>query len=212
MARTEPTRMPELMSRDRAALDAFLDSVVLAHVGLVGDDGVPVVIPTVLARWGDRVVIHGSTGSRWMRRAATGVPVSVSLAAIDGVVVARSAFESSLMYSSAVLFGSLAELEGQEKGDALDVLTERLIPGRTAEVRRPTVKELAATLLLAMPISQWSLRLSDGWPEDDPADVAGLAWGGQVRFDPGPRRIEAAPDLRPGIPVPPSVHAISGVR
>ena len=211
MPRTEPTRLPELMSHDRDELDALLRSTALAHVGLVVD-GHPVVIPTAAAAWGDRLLIHGSTGSTWMRLIADGAPVCVSIAAIDGIVVARSAFESAVIYRSAVLFGEFTALEGPEKEEALDVLTERLLPGRTAELRRPSSRELAATLLLAMPIREWSLRSLDDWPEDPADDVAGPAWAGQLRFGPPITTVVPAPDLRAGIPVPASVGAVAGVR
>src|SRR5262245_32396927 len=111
MTRTEPTRLPALMSRDRAALDALLASTVVGHIGFV-DDGQPVVLPTAGRRWGGQPVIHGSTGSRWMRTIAAGAPVCVSVTAVDGVLVARSAFESALLYRSAVLFGSFGPVGG----------------------------------------------------------------------------------------------------
>lgn len=212
MEPTVPARMPEKMSRDRAALDALLASTVLAHVALVADDGTPAVVPTAAVAWDDRLLVHGSTGSRWMRRVAEGVPVAVSVAAIDGVVVARSAFESSLVYRSAVLHGRFERLEGEEKEAALDVVTERLVPGRTVEVRRPTRRELSATMLLAMPIGTWSLRVSDAWPDDPDDDVAGDAWAGIVRFGAPPTAAHPAPDLRAGLPVPASVDRITGVR
>ncbi|WP_030484390.1 pyridoxamine 5'-phosphate oxidase family protein [Nocardioides aequoreus] len=212
MEPTVPARMPEKMSRDRAELDALLASTVLAHVALVDDDGAPVVIPTAAVAWGDRLLVHGSTGSRWMRRVAQGAPVAVSVAAIDGVVVARSAFESSLVYRSAVLRGRFTRLQGEDKESALDAVTERLLPGRTQEVRRSTRRELAATMLLAMPIESWTLRVSEGWPDDPDDDVAGPAWAGVVRLGTPPTSVHAAPDLRDDIGVPPSVGRITGVR
>jgi uncharacterized protein len=212
MSRTAATRMPEMMSADRADLDALLDRTVLGHFAFADEDGSPVALPSVLVRWEDRILTHGSTGSRWLRRIAAGVPVAVSVATVDGIVVARSAYESSLLYRSAVLFGSFAALDGEAKLAALDVLTDRLLPGRTAEVRRPTAKELAATTMLAMPIGEWSLRRSDGWPEDPDSDVAGPAWAGHIRFGAPPATLEAAPDLRPGIGVPPSAGRAGGIR
>ncbi|ONH32973.1 pyridoxamine 5'-phosphate oxidase family protein [Pseudofrankia asymbiotica] len=211
MPRTEPTRLPELMSHDRADLDRLLASTVLGHVGFV-DDGHPVVLPTAVIRWDDQLVIHGSTGSRWLRAIATGRPVSVSVAAIDGVLVARSAFESALLYRSAVLFGAFTPITGPDKETALDVLTDRITPGRVAELRRPTTRELAATLLLAMPIRQWSMRVLDDWPHDPADDVAGPAWAGHVRFGAPPLTALDAPDLRPGIPPPTSATAITGIH
>jgi nitroimidazol reductase NimA-like FMN-containing flavoprotein (pyridoxamine 5'-phosphate oxidase superfamily) len=199
------------MSLDRGDLDALLDSTVLAHIAFV-DDGTPAILPTAVARWGDRLLTHGSTGSRWMRRVAAGVPVAVSVAVVEGVVVARSAFESSLLYTSAVLFGQFRPLDEAEHEAALDVLTDRVLPGRTSEVRRPTRRELAATLVLAMPIDTWSLRRSDGWPEDPEEDVAGPAWAGHLRYGPPPVSRSPAPDLRPGTPEPGSLDRVSGVR
>ena len=207
MPNTSMTRMPEKAVRDRAQLDALIDQQYVAHVGLVrGSD--PLVIPTAVARDADRVLIHGSTGSAWMRLLADGAGACVTITSLGAVVVARSAFESSFHYRSAVLFGRFTAVEGAEKHAALDVIVEKLIPGRLDEVRASTDKELAATLVLAMPIEQWSLRVSEQWPEDPAEDVAGDAWAGVVPLrttsdDPLP-----APDLRAGIPVPASVERL----
>jgi nitroimidazol reductase NimA-like FMN-containing flavoprotein (pyridoxamine 5'-phosphate oxidase superfamily) len=202
MTRTEITRLREKGSSDRAALDALLDDCILGHFGLIAD-GHPVVIPTAIVRDGDRVLAHGSTGSRWMRLIAAGAPTCLTVTALDGVVVARSAFESSLHYRSAVLFGTCAPVIDVDH--ALDVITERLIPGRAAEIRRPRKAELAATLVLALPISEWSLKVSDGWPEDPDDDVADDAWAGVVPMTRSYAAPRPAPDLRAGIDVPPSV-------
>jgi len=195
------------MSTDRAQLEALLDDTVLAHIGFVSD-GHPVVIPTGVCRIGDQVFAHGSTGSRWMRLLATGVPVSVSIAAVDGIVVARSTFESSLHYRSAVLFGSFAAVAADEKLAALDAFVERLLPGRTSEVRPSTRKEIAATSMLALTIESWSLRISAGWPEDGDDDLAGDSWAGVVPIEHQTRAPLAAPDLRDGIAIPPSVERL----
>jgi hypothetical protein len=143
-----------------------------------------------------------------MRRLAGGVPTALAVTSYDGLVVARSAFESSIRYRSAVVFGSCTPVT-EEKERVLDLVTDRLLPGRLAEVRRHTAAELAATLVLSLPIEDWSLRISDGWPEDGPDDVAGTAWAGVVPLvadwgDPLP-----APDLADGIDVPPSVRRLS---
>jgi len=200
-----------MMSADRADLDALLDRTVLGHVAFADEDGSPVALPSMIVRWDDQLLTHGSTGSRWLRRIGTGVPVAVSVATLDGIVVARSAYESSLLYCSAVLFGSFSPLDGAAKLAALDFVTDRLLPGRTAEVRRPSTKELAATTMLAMPIGEWSLRRSDGWPEDPDSDVQGPAWAGHIRFGVPPATVASAPDLRPGITVPPSAGRVYGI-
>ena len=203
--RTQVTRLREKVRTDRAELDALLDATLLGHFGLVDAEGRPMVIPTAIVRDGDRVLLHGSTGSHWMRTLAGGAPTCLTVTALDGYVVARSAFESSLHYRSAVLFGSCARVPDDEVEAALDRITERLLPGRTAEVRRPQRKELEATLVLALPIEEWSLKVSDGWPDDPAEDVAGDAWGGVVPLVSGYGAPRAAPDLRDGIGVPASV-------
>lgn len=202
--RTTVSRLREKQRTDRTELDALLDAVRVGHVGIVRG-GTPVVLPTAVVRDGDRVLMHGSTGSPWMRAVAAGAPVSLAVTAVDALVVARSAFESSLRYRSAVLFGRCTVLGIGEKAAALDAITEALIPGRVTELRRPTEKELAATLVLALPIETWSLKVSDGWPDDDPADVAGDAWAGVVPMRTAYAAPLAAPDLRADVPVPPSV-------
>jgi uncharacterized protein len=202
---TEMTRMPEKGVRDLEQLHALLDSQYVAHVGLVRD-GRPLVVPTGIARDGDALILHGSTGSGWMRQLAGGADACVTVTSLHGIVVARSAFESSFRYRSAVLFGRFTPLEGEEKRAALDVVVEHFIPGRTGEVRASTPKELAATLVLAMPIETWSLRVSESWPEDEPSDVAGDAWAGVVPMTTRFGVPSAAPDLRDGIGVPDSVR------
>jgi nitroimidazol reductase NimA-like FMN-containing flavoprotein (pyridoxamine 5'-phosphate oxidase superfamily) len=209
MSRTTITRLAGKASRDRAELDQLLDTVHIGHFAIVGADGHPVALPTATVRDGDRVLVHGSTGSKWLRRLATGSPTSLAVTSFDGLVVARSAFESSMRYRSAVLFGQCAAItDPDEKARALDVITDGLIPGRSAEVRASTAKELAAVLVLALPIDEWSLKVSEGWPDDPDDDVAGPAWAGvlpvvQHYGDPVP-----APDLRAGVDVPDSVRTL----
>jgi nitroimidazol reductase NimA-like FMN-containing flavoprotein (pyridoxamine 5'-phosphate oxidase superfamily) len=206
---TAVTRLREKQRGDRAGLDALLDATHVGHFGLVRG-GEPVVLPTAVVRDRDRVLLHGSTGSPWLRQLAAGAPTSLAVTALDAVIVARSAFESSLRYRSAVLFGRCTALSGPDKLRAMDLITDTLIPGRVAELRRPTDKELAATLVLALPIERWSLKVSDGWPEDEPGDVAGDAWAGVVPLVPRYGGPVPAPDLRAGIPVPASVARLAG--
>lgn len=201
-------RMPEKMSEARAALDELFASSVLAHIALIVDDR-PVVFPTAFAVIDNQLVIHGSTGSRWMR-AIEGQDVTVEVTKIDAIVVARSTFESSVNYRSAMVFGRFVAVPGEEKSALLDALSDRLIPRRSSEVRASLKKELAATAILAMPIDEWSLRVSEGWAEDGDEDIAGDSWGGVVNFGPPSATIVAAPDLRAGIPVPASVRELAG--
>jgi uncharacterized protein len=210
--RVRPTRMPDRVSADQAALHRLLADVPVGHVGFVTEEGQPFVLPTAIARDGAGVLLHGSTGSRWMRLIATGIPVSLAVTALDGMLVARSAFESSMHYRSAVLFGCCTALDGEQKLSALDVLTDALIPGRVAEVRRPSARELAATLVLRMTVEDWSIKVSDGEPDDLAEDVAGDAWAGVVPLVARYAEARDAPDLRPGIEVPVSVRRLQQPR
>ncbi|MFT4109125.1 pyridoxamine 5'-phosphate oxidase family protein [Propionicimonas sp.] len=204
-----PTRMADRTSTDHAELDALLDEVLVAHIGLSLEEG-PLVIPTGFARAGDRLLFHGSTGSRWMRALADGAPACVTVTALDAIKVARSGFESGMRYRSACLFGTCTMLTGDEAVRALDAFTDRVLPGRTGEIRPSTGKELAATMTLALPIAEWSLKTADGFPEDPDSDIAGEAWAGVVPLVTGYGDPVPSPDLRAGIEVPASVHRLIG--
>jgi nitroimidazol reductase NimA-like FMN-containing flavoprotein (pyridoxamine 5'-phosphate oxidase superfamily) len=207
---TRISRLSEKQDGSRSALNALLDSTPLATVALVRD-GHPVIFPTGFARIDDQLVIHGSTGSPWLRALATGVAAAVSVTMLDGVVVARSAFESSFHYRSAALFGVFTPVPDDQKAGLLNTLTDAFIPGRVAELRVSNRKELAATLALRMPIGDdnWSLKVSAGWPEDPDEDVAGQAWAGVVPMTVAYGAPLPAPDLTAGIPVPPSVRTMT---
>jgi len=199
--RTRIRRLPEKAVDDVAALHAVLDASRVAHVGFVDEDGHPVVVPTGAARSGDRLLLHGSTGSRMYRRLAEGVEVCVTLTLLDGMVLARSAFESSMHYRSAMVFGVATPVPEDEKVAALRAMSEAWLPGRWDTLRPPTAKELAATMVLALPLVEWSVKVSDGPPDDAPEDLDAPVWAGVLPIvtwygDPVP-----APDLR-GTPNP----------
>lgn len=208
---TRVTRLDEKQSTSREGLDDLLDSVPLATIALVRD-GHPVVFPIGFARIGDEVVIHGSTGSPWLRALAAGASTAVSVSALDGVVVARSSFESSFRYRSATLFGAFELIADDAKVRYMDALTDRFIPGRSAELRASTRKELAATMALRLGIGDdnWSLKVSNGWPEDSDEDVAAGGWAGVVPLAMHYGAPVAAPDVPTGTPVPPSVRGMTG--
>ena len=206
--RAVPTRKPQrLADADWPALDRLLRDSPVVHVAFV-ESGQPRVMPIAAACERDSVLLHGSTGSRWLRLLATGVPMSLAVTALDGLVVARSAFESSMHYRSAVLFGRCAPVAEGEEEHALDVLTDALIPNRVAEVRRPTTRELAATLVLRMTVEEFSMKVSDGWPADPEDDVQGSAWAGVLPAQVTYQRALPAPNLRDGIDLPPSVRSL----
>ncbi len=199
-------RLPEYQSEERADLDAILDDAVVAHLAVVRD-GHPLVLPFACARDDDALLLHGSTGAGALR-AGAGAEVCVAVTHLDGLVVARSLFESSVHYRSAVVFGVAEVLDGEAKEQALKALSDHLIPGRSEELRDNSRKEVAATLVLRVPLTRWSVKIgrSDAHdPDDDePRDV----WAGVVPWaiaaaDPVP-----APDVPPGVAVPASVHGV----
>jgi nitroimidazol reductase NimA-like FMN-containing flavoprotein (pyridoxamine 5'-phosphate oxidase superfamily) len=196
--------MPEkFVAPDAAALATLVRDARVGHFAFV-EDGQPRIVPIAIVTEGAHILLHGSTGSHWLRLLATGVPVALSVTAIDALSVARSAFESSMNYRSAVLFGRCAPVD--DPVTALDLVTEGLIPGRVAELRPHSAKEVAATLVLRMTIDEWTLKVSDGWPQDDPADAAGPAWAGLLPVRTGFTDARPTPDLAQGIPLPASVR------
>lgn len=173
--RTRLRRLPELAVGDRAGLDSLLDEALVAHVGIVDAQG-PAVLPMACARDGESLLVHGSTGSRLVRALSQGAPSCTTVTVLDGAIYARSAFSSSMRYRSAMVYGAYRPVADQLR--ALRVLTEQLLPGRWAELRAPSAKELAGTLVLAVPLREWSLKVSDGWPEDEPGDLDEPVWAG----------------------------------
>lgn len=209
--RTQVRRLPEKAVHDVTSLHAVLDAAHVAHVAVV-EDGQPFVIPMACARDGDRLLLHGSTASRLMTTLAAGGPTCATVTLLDGLVYARSAFESSMHYRSATILGSATKVPAEDALDAVRVLTEHLLPGRWDELRAPTRKELAATLVVALPLTEWSLKVSDGPPSDPAEDLAAPVWAGVL-----PLRLAAgtpvdAPDLGPGRPVPAYVGNVLPTR
>jgi uncharacterized protein len=202
-SRTTVRRLPELQQHGREDLDAILDAGVVAHVAVV-DAGQPYALPMAYVRDGDRLLLHGSTASRLMRTLADGASTCVTVTHLDGLVVARSAFESSMHYRSAMVLGRAQVVDDPE--EALARFTDGLLPGRWQEVRPVRAKELAATRVIALPIEEWSVKVSADDPEDPDEDRALDVWAGVlpaalVYGEPRP-----SADLRPGIPVPASVE------
>jgi nitroimidazol reductase NimA-like FMN-containing flavoprotein (pyridoxamine 5'-phosphate oxidase superfamily) len=178
--RTRVRRIPEKAVADRAVLHDVLDAGLVAHVGIVDETGQPFVVPVAYARDGDRLIIHGSTGSRLFRLLADGAPACLTVTLLDGLVLARSAFESSMNYRGAMVLGSCTVLDGDERDHALRLISDHLLPGRWDDIRPPSRKELAATLVLALPLDEASVKVSDKQPEDDPQDLDRPVWGGRV--------------------------------
>jgi uncharacterized protein len=172
-------REPQRGRYDRQTIDAILDEALICHLGFEVD-GQPYVIPTLHARVGDEVYVHGSAASRMLRHLSTGVRVCVTVTLLDGLVLARSIFNHSVNYRSVVLLGTARLVGDAEKATALHALTEQLAPGRWDEARQPTAQELKATWILALPIDEASAKVRSGPPEDDPEDENLPVWAGVV--------------------------------
>jgi uncharacterized protein len=200
--RTKLRRVPKRGAHDRGTIDAILDEALISHVGFV-HDGKPAVIPTLHARVGDEVLLHGSAASRMLRALGAGVDVCLTATLVDGLVLARSAFHHSMNYRSVVLYGTATPVTGDDELErALEVFTEKLVPGRWADVRWPTKQELKGTAVLALPIAEGSAKVRTGPPIDDDEDYELDVWAGVVPLRLTPSAAVPDPQLRDGIPQP----------
>jgi uncharacterized protein len=195
-ARTRIRRAPERAATDRQELYDLLDAERICHLGVIVD-GAPRVIPTGYARHGDTLYLHGSTGATSLRASEICVTVTV----LDGLVLARSVFHHSMNYRSAVIYGRpRAVTDPSEKIAALRALVEHLTPGRWDVARGPNRKELAATAVLALPLTEASVKRRQGPPKDDEEDHALDVWAGEVPVTRSYGPPVPDPALRPGIP------------
>lgn len=205
-SRVRVRRIPKNARYDRESIHRVLDRGQIAHVSFVAD-GQPYCIPTLYARVGDEVLIHGSSASRMLKLLAAGVPACVTVTILDGWVLARSAFETSANYDSAVLLGSFRQVSSdQEKLAALEAFMNGVLPGRWDEVRPPSRQELKGTAILALPIGEASVKTRCGPPDDDDSpDAERDTWAGviPVRYGYGPP--DPSPGLRAGVALSPSV-------
>ncbi|WP_037856478.1 pyridoxamine 5'-phosphate oxidase family protein [Streptomyces sp. NRRL S-340] len=203
--RTVPTRSAQKASYDKELVHAILDEAYVCHLGFVRD-GAPVVLPTLYGRVGERLYVHGSTGSRPLRMAGQadpGLPVCLTVTHVDGLVLARSAFHHSVNYRSVVVHGTAHQVtDPDEKRMALDALVDHVVPGRSADSRPGNAKELAATAVLRLDLTEVSAKLRTGGANDEPEDLALPHWAGVVPV----RRTYGAPlpeaDLAPGTEIP----------
>jgi nitroimidazol reductase NimA-like FMN-containing flavoprotein (pyridoxamine 5'-phosphate oxidase superfamily) len=197
--RTRVRRVPSRADYSRATLDAILDEALVAHLGFAIDRQ-PYVIPTLHARVGDLVYVHGSSASRAIRSVAGGVPACLTVTLLDGLVLARSAFHHSMNYRSAVVLGEARAVEGpDERLEALEAFTERLVPGRWDEVRPPSAQELKGTRVLALDLREASAKVRTGPPVDDDEDYALDVWAGVIPLSVAAGPPVADPKLTPGI-------------
>jgi len=176
--RTRIHRLPERGNYDRATIDAILDEALICHVGFVVE-GRPVVIPTIHARVGDHLYFHGSPAAGMLRTLRGGLDACVTVTLLDGLVLARSAFHSSMNYRSVVVFGKAEEVSDRdEKLRVLEALVEHVCRGRSADARGPSEMELKQTLVLRVPIDEASAKIRTGPPKDDAEDYGLPIWAG----------------------------------
>lgn len=203
-------RHPERGTTDLESLRELLDSQLIGTLSTVVD-GLPWSVPMLFARDGDTVLLHGSTGAGALRHVAAGAPATFCVATVDALVVAATTFSSSANYRSAVVRGRLTNLTGAAKADALDRFSEKLLPGRTGEVRAMSAKELAATQAMALPIEdgRWLMKVRNGPPStNEEAEAEPDVWAGIVPLTSGYGAPEAA-DWSRETPVPASVRALT---
>ena len=197
--RSRVRRHPERGSHDRALVHAILDEALVCHVGLIVD-GRPLVIPMAYGREGDRLFLHGAVASRLLRSLAGGVEACVTVTLLDGLVLARSTFSSSLNYRSVVAFGRASRVEGEaERRRALELIVEHLIPGRTAEARSANPAELGATEVVEFAIEEATAKVRSGPPKEPEDDLALPVWAGVIPATLAWGAPEPAPNLRGGI-------------
>lgn len=195
-------RLPERASYDKKIIYQILDEALICHVGFATENQ-PFVIPTIHARRGDTLLLHGATTSRLIKHVQAGNPLCVETTLLDGLVIARAVFHNSMNYRSVVLFGRGRLLaDADEKYEALRALTERVYPGRWDDSREPNAKELRATSVVEMDIEAASAKLRAGGPKDDAEDYAGAWWAGVIPLEQKFHAPVNDEKLRAGIPVP----------
>jgi hypothetical protein len=201
-------RVSERGHYDAATVDAILDEALICHVAFVHRDGHPMVIPTLHARDGDRLLLHASTGSRLALLATAGpVPVSVAATLVDGIVLARSAFHHSMNYRSVVVVGTASAVTTDAaKRAALERFTNHVVPGRADAVRGPNQRELAATAVLSLDLAEASAKVRTGGVNDEPEDMDLSVWAGvlPLQLVAGDPQADAA--LAASVPLPAHVR------
>ena len=199
--RTTLRRHRERGMTDRADLYAVLDAGLICHLGVISG-GVPMVLPTAFGRDGDTLYVHGSSANGAFG-AADGQQVCVTVTHLDGLVCARSVFTHSVNYRSAIVFGTATMVRDEdERWQALRAITNHLIPGRWAAARQPTRKEMAATSVLSVPLTEASVKIRTGMPKDEPEDLGLDVWAGVLPVAVTFGEPEPDPLLREEIPVP----------
>ena len=197
---------------DRDAVNAILDEAMICHVGFISD-GSPFVIPTIHARVGDALYFHGSPATRMMRLMENGTEVCVTVTLVDGIVAARSVFNHSLGFRSAMVVGLSRLVDSpEERAVALEAITEAVLPGRWAEARLPSRNEDKGTLVVAVPIEEFSVKVRGTEVADEPEDYALPIWAGAIPLSTLVGVAEPDPRLADGIDIPESVRRFTNAE
>jgi uncharacterized protein len=203
--RTVPSRARERAAYDQETVHSILDAAYLCHLGFIRD-GAPVVLPTLFGRVGERLYVHGSTGSRPLRAtgaADPGLAVCLTVTHVDGLVLARSAFHHSMNYRSVVVHGiARAVTDPEERRIALDALVDQVVPGRSKDSRPADAKELAATAVIRLDLDEVSAKIRTGGPNDAPEDLSLPYWAGVIPLTRGHAAPVPSDDLDPAVQVP----------
>ncbi len=201
--RTRIKRVAENARYDRDTIEAILDAAIVCHLGFL-QEGQPFVIPTLHARIGADVYVHGSAASRALRTLREGIDACLTVTLLDGIVLARSVFEHSVNYRSVVVLGRAAQVDhAEEKRAALQAFTEKLLPGRWVDARQPTAKELKATAVLRLPLDEASAKVRSGPPDDGGTPDAELdVWAGVIPLVVHALPPVPDPSLKPGVVLP----------
>ncbi|MBT0768780.1 pyridoxamine 5'-phosphate oxidase family protein [Kineosporia sp. J2-2] len=207
--RTRVNRGKKRARTDRSDLYDVLDAGLVCHLGVVVD-GAPMVVPTAYGRIGDTLYLHGSTGARSLR---AGGEVCVTVTLVDGLVLARSVFHHSMNYRSAMVYGQVRRVDDPAEREAgLTAIVDHAVPGQWAYARRPSTKELAATIVLALSLEEASVKARSGAPVDDDADYDLPVWAGVVPVAQVRQDVEPDPRLAEGITVPAHIRAAAGAE
>jgi nitroimidazol reductase NimA-like FMN-containing flavoprotein (pyridoxamine 5'-phosphate oxidase superfamily) len=205
--RTRVYRKPGRGSYDRDLVHAILDEALTCHVGFV-QDGQPYVIPTIHARAGETLFLHGAKGNRMLKELTDDTPCCVTVTLVDGVVLARAALHHSLNYRSVMVLGTAREVtDPGEKADALRAVVEHIAPGRPDGTRGADATDLKSTKVLALPIEEASAKVRTGPPIDEEADMDLPYWAGVLPLELSTGDPVTAPDLVEDLPVPDHVKA-----
>lgn len=202
--RSKIKRAPKRGHYDKETIYKILDASQICHVAFMHHDK-PVSIPTIFGRDGDKIYVHGATVSRLIVELEKGIDMSLSVAHVDGLILARSAFHHSMNYRSVVVFGKATQVPEERKNAALKAISDHLIAGRWDEVREPNAKELKATTVLEISLEEASAKMRTGGPNDEKEDYNLDVWAGEIPFQNQAQTPKDDELLKEGIEIPLSV-------